>query len=107
MAIDKALYAAPQGLDSLSAEESPIEIEIVNPEGVSIGIDGVEIDLMPEDETAEESFDSNLAEHMEESDLQKVAGDIMELVEADINSRKDWADTYVKGLTFLGCVMTT
>ena len=102
MAIDKALYAAPQGLDSLSAEESPIEIEIVNPEGVSIGIDGVEIDLMPEDETAEESFDSNLAEHMEESDLQKVAGDIMELVEADINSRKDWADTYVKGLDVLG-----
>ena len=102
MAIDKALYAAPQGLDSLSAEESPIEIKIVNPEGVSIGIDGVEIDLMPEDETAEESFDSNLAEHMEESDLQKVAGDIMELVEADINSRKDWADTYVKGLDVLG-----
>jgi hypothetical protein len=83
-------------------EEAPIEIEIVNPEGVSIGIDGVEIDLMPEDETAEESFDSNLAEHMEESDLQKVAGDIMELIEADINSRKDWADTYVKGLDVLG-----
>ena len=102
MAIDKALYAAPQGLDSLSAEESPIEIEIVNPEGVSIGIDGVEIDLMPEEGEEEESFDSNLAEHMEESDLQKVAGDIMELVEADINSRKDWADTYVKGLDVLG-----
>ena len=41
MAIDKALYAAPQGIDSLSTEETPIEIEIVNPEGVSIGIDGV------------------------------------------------------------------
>ena len=39
---------------------------------------------------------------MEESGLQKVAGDIMELVEADINSRKDWADTYVKGLDVLG-----
>jgi len=74
----------------------------VNPEGVSIGIDGVEIDLMPEEGEEGESFDSNLAEHMEESDLQKVAGDIMELVEADINSRKDWADTYVKGLDVLG-----
>jgi len=102
MAIDKALYAAPQGLDSLLAEESPIEIEIVNPEGVSIGIDGVEIDLMPEDKTAEESFDSNLAEFMDDSELQKIAGDIMELIEADINSRKDWVDTYVKGLDVLG-----
>jgi hypothetical protein len=39
---------------------------------------------------------------MSESDLQKIAGDIMELVEADINSRKDWVDTYVKGLDVLG-----
>ena len=102
MAIDKALYAAPQGIDSLSTEEAPIEIEIVNPEGVSIGIDGVEIDLMPESGKEEEEFDSNLADYMNDSELQKIAGDIMELVEADINSRKDWVDTYVKGLDVLG-----
>lgn len=102
MAIDKALYAAPQGIDSLPTEEAPIEIEIVNPEGVSIGIDGVEIDLMPESGKEEEEFDSNLADYMDDSELQKIAGDIMELVEADINSRKDWVDTYVKGLDVLG-----
>jgi hypothetical protein len=39
---------------------------------------------------------------MTEAELQKIAGDIMELIEADINSRKDWADTYVKGLDVLG-----
>ena len=102
MAIDKSLYGAPEGIEALAEEETPIEIEIVNPEGVSIGIDGVEIDLMPEDENGEEEFDSNLAEFMSESDLQKIAGDIMELIEADINSRKDWVDTYVKGLDVLG-----
>ena len=102
MAIDKSLYGAPEGIEALAEEETPIEIEIVNPEGVSIGIDGVEIDLMPEDENEEEEFDSNLAEFMSESDLQKIAGDIMELIEADINSRKDWVDTYVKGLDVLG-----
>jgi hypothetical protein len=102
MAIDKALYGMPEGIEALALEEAPIEIEIVNPEGVSIGIDGVEIDLMPEDENEEEEFDSNLAEHMTEAELQKIAGDIMELIEADINSRKDWADTYVKGLDVLG-----
>ena len=102
MAIDKSLYGAPEGIEALAMDEAPIEIEIVNPEGVSIGIDGIEIDLMPEDESKEEGFDSNLAEFMSESDLQKIAGDIMELIEADINSRKDWADTYVKGLDVLG-----
>jgi hypothetical protein len=102
MAIDKSLYGAPEGIEALAMDEAPIEIEIVNPEGVSIGIDGVEIDLMPEDESKEEEFDSNLAEHMTEAELQKIAGDIMELIEADINSRKDWADTYVKGLDVLG-----
>jgi hypothetical protein len=102
MAIDKSLYGAPEGVEALAMDEAPIEIEIVNPEGVSIGIDGVEIDLMPEDENEEEGFDSNLAEHMTEAELQKIAGDIMELIEADINSRKDWADTYVKGLDVLG-----
>jgi len=102
MAIDKSLFGAPEGIEALAMDEAPIEIEIVNPEGVSIGIDGVEIDLMPEDENEEEEFDSNLAEHMTEAELQKIAGDIMELIEADINSRKDWADTYVKGLDVLG-----
>ena len=102
MAIDKSLYSAPEGIETLGMEEAPIEIEIVNPEDVTIGMGGVEIDLMPEEGEEEEAFDSNLAEFMKESDLQKIAGDIMELVEADINSRKDWADTYVKGLDVLG-----
>jgi hypothetical protein len=102
MAIDKSLYSAPEGIEALALEEAPIEIEIENPEDVTIGIGGVEIDLMPEDESKEEAFDSNLAEYMDESDLQKIAGDVMELIEADINSRKDWADTYVKGLDVLG-----
>jgi hypothetical protein len=102
MAIDKSLYSAPEGLDALAAEEAPIEIEIVNPEGVSIGVGGVEIDLMPGEEETNEEFDSNLADYMKEAELQKIASDIMELIEADINSRKDWVDTYVKGLDVLG-----
>lgn len=102
MAIDKGLYGMPEGIEALATEEAPIEIEIVNPEGVSIGIDGVEIDLMPEEEEKAEEFDSNLAEFMSESDLQKIAGDVIEMIESDLNSRKDWVDTYVKGLDVLG-----
>ena len=101
MAIDKALYEMPEGLEALALEEAPIEIEIEDPESVTIGMGGVEIEIEPGGDE-EEEFDSNLAEFMKEGDLQKVASDVMEMVEADITSRKDWADTYVKGLDVLG-----
>ena len=101
MAIDKALYEMPEGLEALALEEAPIEIEIEDPESVTIGMGGVEIEIEPGGED-EEAFDSNLAEFMQENDLQKIASDVLELIEADINSRKDWVDTYVKGLDVLG-----
>ena len=77
-----------------------IEIAIENPDDVEIGIDGVVIDLMPEDD--EETFDANLAEFMDDSALQSLASDLIDLVDADINSRKDWVDSFVKGLEVLG-----
>lgn len=95
---DQALI--PMDMEAMS-EEPAIEIEIEDPEAVKIGIDGVEIDLMPEPETAE-AFDANLAEYMEEGELQSLAGELISLVEADINSRKDWSDMFVKGLEVLG-----
>jgi len=60
--IDRALTPM-----DMMGEEPAIEIEIEQPEGLKIGIDGVEIDLMPETPTAEE-FDANLAEFMDESE---------------------------------------
>jgi len=97
-----SLSQAPLGLDALAPEEDSglIEIEIVNPEGVKIDMDGIEIDLMPEED--ELSFDANLAEDMDSGELAKVASDIVEMVDADINSRKEWVDMYVKGLDVLG-----
>jgi hypothetical protein len=99
--MDKSLYAAPQGLDEVG-EPGVIEIEIEDPEGVKIGIDGLEIDLMPEEDTSGAAFDDNLAEFIDDSELGKIGSDIMGLVEADISSRKDWTDMYVKGLEVLG-----
>lgn len=82
-------------------EEPVLEIEIENPDAVSIGINGVEIDLMPEPPIAEE-FDANLAEYMDEGELQSMASELIDLVDADINSRKDWSEMFVKGLEVLG-----
>jgi hypothetical protein len=96
--MDKSLYAAPMGIDS---GEGGVEIDILNPDDVEISFDGMTIDLMPEDVT-EVDFDANLAEHMDEGELQKIASDLLELVDADIAARKDWVEMYVKGLEVLG-----
>ena len=80
-------------------EGPEIEIEVENPESMSIRFDGAEIILEPDNT---EEFDSNLAEHIDEGELNKLASDILGCVEEDINSRKDWADMFVKGLEVLG-----
>ena len=95
-----ALYAAPQGLASL--EEEPIEIEIEDPEAVNISFDGMTINLDPDAEKEEQNFDANLAEDMDDSELMALAGELIEEVDADIASRKDWTEAYVKGLEVLG-----
>lgn len=100
MAIDKALYQAPEGLETLGQDEEAIEIEIENPDSVTITAGDMEIEVVP-DEGADD-FNANLADYMSDSDLQELGGELAGQVDADINSRKDWADTFVKGLEVLG-----
>lgn len=88
-------------LEPMLSSDSEIEIEIENPESVTIGMDGLEVVLEQGEETAED-FDANLADYMSESELQTLASDLMGEVDADIGSRKDWVDMYVKGLEVLG-----
>jgi hypothetical protein len=101
-----SLNPAPLGLDALAPdmEEGPgIEIQIENPDGVLVGMDGIEIDLMgiiAGDKS--DDFDANLAEEMDEGELQKLASDLVEMVDSDIGARKEWVDMYVKGLDVLG-----
>ena len=101
MPIDKALYQAPTGIDSLAEQEPELEIEIEDPEAVTIGIDGLEIEIEPEEESADD-FDANLAEYMNESELVQITGDLIGDFDSDIASRKDWIQTYVDGLELLG-----
>jgi len=99
MAIEKALYQAPVGIDEEPAEE--IEIEVVNPESMTIGVDGIEIEIEPGG-IEEGEFDANLAELIPENELSSLGSDLVADVENDENSRKDWADMLVKGLEVLG-----
>ena len=103
MAIEKGLYAAPEGIEEGAARESALEIEIVDPEMVTMSDGSVEITLVPDaTESDMIEFSDNIAEAMEESDLNGLADDLIGMIEADIHSRKDWADTFVKGLDVLG-----
>lgn len=96
-----SINPAPLGLDALDVQDDGvgIEIEIENPEGLKIGIDGMVIDMLEE---PEETFDENLADVMDAGKLASIASDIIEMVDADINSRKEWVEMYVKGLDVLG-----
>jgi hypothetical protein len=99
--IDKSLYQAPEGIEALAAAEPEIEIEIEDPESVTIGIDGLEIVLEKEEESTDE-FNANLAESMDEGELTELASDLVGDFDSDISSRKDWIQTYVDGLELLG-----
>lgn len=97
MAIDKSLYEAPVGLGALA--EPDITVEVEDPEAVRIGIDGMEIELKPGES---ESFDENLAEIIPESILAGLSSDLLRDVDTDISARKEWLDTYIKGMKLLG-----
>ena len=98
--IDKGLYAAPMGLAAL--EEGPeLEIEIENPDSVTLSDGSMEITLIP-DQMGTGDFDENLAEVLDEGELSTLGSELLEQVDSDIQSRKEWAETYVKGLQVLG-----
>jgi len=99
MAIDKALYEAPQGLAAIE-QAPPIEIEIEDPESVHIGIGDMEIDLEKAEDN--EEFNKNLAEELDAGTLNLLAGDLIGDFDGDVASRKDWIQTYVDGLELLG-----
>jgi hypothetical protein len=98
--MDKSLYQAPMGLSDLAGQPD-LEIEIEDPESVSIGMGDIEIDLKPQKETAED-FDANLAEYMDEGELDALGNDLVEDFGKDTMDRKDWIKTYVDGLKLLG-----
>jgi len=98
--VDKALYRAPQGIDDLAADESDLEIEIIDPEEVNIKAGPLDIKIKPED--GEDDFNANLAEEVSADDLESLASELAEEISNDTGSRKDWEKSYKEGLKLLG-----
>lgn len=74
--------------------DGPIEFEILPDGSVEISIE--------EDEDETDEFDANLAETLEEGVLSTLGREIMDDIEDDIRSRKDWEEAFIKGLEVLG-----
>jgi len=91
--IDKKLEAVlGDTLETAIENESPIDIEIVSEETI----------ISDEPLDANDDFYDNLAEDMEDSDLQYISSELMEEYENDKTSRDEWSRTYTKGLDLLG-----
>ena len=108
--IDKALEALTGALE---IEPTGEEVQLEPEKNVKFDPD---IELMEnEDGSADINFDpnapidtsniphdANLAEYIEDNDLGRLSSDLLAGFESDKDSRKDWEDSYVKGLDMLG-----
>jgi len=104
MAIEKQM--TPFELEDDDQEEA-VQVEIVNPEAVSMETEdgGIIIDFegdISEELLGGEGHDQNLAEVIDEDVLQSMASDLVADFQSDQESRSDWARAYVKGLDLLG-----
>jgi hypothetical protein len=103
MAVEKSLYQAPMGIAQEIEDvmgEPDLEIEIEDPESVSIKAGGLEIEILPPGEG--EDFYENIAEEMDENTLQSLGMELLDDIQRDRDSRKDWETAYKEGLTLLG-----
>lgn len=103
MAVDKALNPAPLGLspETMLSQEPALEIQIEDPESVTLGMGDMEITLEPGD-MEDSEFGENLVDVLDEGQLAELVGDLLGEYDEDVNSRSDWVQTYVDGLELLG-----
>ena len=104
MAVEKIM--TPRDLAKAETTEEEVTVEVLNPEAVSVETEdgGMIIDFTGEqvEEIMSGGFDANLAEEIEEGDLQSMAGELISSFNSDRQSRSEWAKSYVKGLDLLG-----
>ena len=103
MAVDRTMRSNP-----LVGDGEGIEIEIENPESVSIETEdgGVILDFDPDASTLAAlgmlPHDANLAEVVDEGELNLIASELIGMFKSDKESRADWERAYVDGLDLLG-----
>jgi hypothetical protein len=108
MAIERRLNGMGESIEGNAAEvglDAVLEIEIEEPEVLTLDDGSVEVVLISDntsDDIDSAPFDANLAEYMDDSQLIELSTELVAAVESDTQSRKEWADTFVKGMEVLG-----
>jgi len=105
VSIEKGLQEDAPELVGLGIEIEVVDAPSEEPVSISETDDGgVVIDFFPGegDDGDPVDFGGNLAESMEDDELSKLSSDLMGLYQADRSSRKDWEESYIKGLNQLG-----
>ena len=96
--IDKTLNEAPQGVEEeLTLEEAttPMDVEVETDEEVIANIG-------PSPEDTGDGFADNLANKIQEETLAQISNELRSQFSVDLTSRKDWEQSYIKGLDLLG-----
>ena len=84
--------------------EMTLSDEIRNAAEILVVEEGILIDdeIDPVEETIATDFNANLVEFISDSDLSKLAEDVLSSIKSDKESRSEWEKTYTDGLKYLG-----
>jgi len=104
MAIEKTME--PLTEVQVEVPEEDLELEIINPDAMTIEEEDGSISIILDPEMQEDmmgpSHDSNLAEFIDEAELDEIGSELVEQFLSDRESRKEWARSYIKGLDLMG-----
>ena len=105
MAVEKPME--PSDILETSEESLSPDLTVVveDPEAVEVEMDdgSVVIEFGDTPEMDEDvSHDSNLAEYIEDDELEEIANELIEHFSSDRESRGEWASAYIKGIDLLG-----
>jgi hypothetical protein len=95
---EAAMVSLGDGSPYSAMEDGALKTEL--PDG------GAVIDFSPKKErTKSDKFDANLAMEMEDADLNRIAADLLQGIEADNQSRSEWLATHAEGIKLLGLIV--
>ena len=105
MAVEKSME--PSGILAMEDADMGPELDIVieDPEIVEVVMDDGAVvidfgDSMPD--LGEPAHDANLAEYIDDDELESIASELVEHFVSDRESRSEWAMAYIKGMDLLG-----
>jgi hypothetical protein len=102
--IEKPL--TPSSVPAEDGAQPDVEVAVVDPEAIVVEMEdgSLEITFGDEDETDDVigEHGDNLAELLKDDELEAIATELLDAVDIDKRSRREWAEAYIHGLELLG-----